>query len=131
LLREADVAMYRAKGSGGHNLELFNEDLRREASARLELEDRLEHALPRHELLLEYQPLVKLAGGKPVGCEALVRRAPPGGGADATTGFPVAGRGERADRADWRLGAPHRLRTGRRMASRRDRDDRLGERLRA
>src|SRR6202034_2951123 len=53
LLREADVAMYRAKGLGGHNLELFNEDLRREASARLELEDRLDHALPRHELLLE------------------------------------------------------------------------------
>ena len=79
LLREADVAMYRAKGSGGHNLELFNEDLRREASARLELENRLEHALPRHELLLEYQPLVRLTGGKPVGCEALVRWHPHGG----------------------------------------------------
>src|SRR5580692_2440633 len=44
LLREADVAMYRAKGAGGHNLELFDEDLRREASARLDLEDRLDHA---------------------------------------------------------------------------------------
>jgi diguanylate cyclase (GGDEF)-like protein/PAS domain S-box-containing protein len=78
LLREADVAMYRAKGSGGHNLELFNEDLRREASARLELEDRLDHALPRHELLLEYQPLMPLSGGRPVGCEALVRWHPHG-----------------------------------------------------
>ncbi len=79
LLREADVAMYRAKGAGGHNLELFNEDLRREADARLELEDRLEHALPRHELLLEYQPLLPLSGGRPVGCEALVRWHPHGG----------------------------------------------------
>jgi diguanylate cyclase (GGDEF)-like protein/PAS domain S-box-containing protein len=78
LLREADVAMYRAKGAGGHNLELFNEDLRREASARLELEDRLDHALPRHELLLEYQPLMPLSGGRPVGCEALVRWHPHG-----------------------------------------------------
>jgi diguanylate cyclase (GGDEF)-like protein/PAS domain S-box-containing protein len=78
LLREADVAMYRAKGAGGHNLELFNEDLRREASARLELEDRLDHALPRHELLLEYQPLMPLGGGRPVGCEALVRWHPHG-----------------------------------------------------
>jgi diguanylate cyclase (GGDEF)-like protein/PAS domain S-box-containing protein len=78
LLREADVAMYRAKGAGGHNLELFNEDLRREASARLELEDRLDHALPRHELLLEYQPLMPLGGGRPVGCEALVRWRPHG-----------------------------------------------------
>jgi len=78
LLREADVAMYRAKGAGGHNLELFNEDLRREASARLALEDRLDHALPRHELLLEYQPLLPLGGGRPVGCEALVRWHPHG-----------------------------------------------------
>ena len=78
LLREADVAMYRAKGSGGHNLELFNEDLRREASARLELEDRLDHALPRHELLLEYQPLLPLTGGRPIGAEALVRWHPHG-----------------------------------------------------
>jgi diguanylate cyclase (GGDEF)-like protein/PAS domain S-box-containing protein len=78
LLREADVAMYRAKGAGGHSLELFNEDLRREASARLELEDHLDHALPRHELLLEYQPLLPLAGGRPIGCEALVRWHPHG-----------------------------------------------------
>ena len=71
--------MYRAKGTGGHNLELFNEGLRREASARLELEDRLAQALPRHELLLEYQPMLPLSGGKPVGCEALVRWHPHGG----------------------------------------------------
>ncbi len=76
LLREADVAMYRAKGAGGHNLELFDEDLRREVNARLELEGRLGHALPRHELLLEYQPLLRLIGGKPIGCEALVRWRP-------------------------------------------------------
>lgn len=76
LLREADVAMYRAKGAGGHNLELFDEDLRREVNARLELETRLGHALPRHELLLEYQPLLGLIGGKPIGCEALVRWRP-------------------------------------------------------
>jgi len=86
LLREADVAMYRAKGAGGHNLELFNEDLRREASARLKLEDRLDHALPRHELLLEYQPLLPLDGGRPVGCEALVRWHPHG----AEPGEPMA-----------------------------------------
>jgi diguanylate cyclase (GGDEF)-like protein/PAS domain S-box-containing protein len=78
LLREADVAMYRAKGAGGHSLELFNEDLRREASVRMELEDRLGHALPRQELLLEYQPLLPLSGGRPVGCEALVRWHPLG-----------------------------------------------------
>jgi diguanylate cyclase (GGDEF)-like protein/PAS domain S-box-containing protein len=87
LLREADVAMYRAKGAGGHNLELFDEDLRREASARLDLEDRLDHALPRHELLLEYQPLLPLGGGRPVGCEALVRWHPHGGESTAPLSF--------------------------------------------
>ena len=87
LLREADVAMYRAKGAGGHNLELFDEDLRREASARLDLEDRLDHALPRHELLLEYQPLLPLGGGRPIGCEALVRWHPHGGEPTAPLSF--------------------------------------------
>jgi len=76
MLREADVAMYRAKRAGGHGLELFDESLRQEVSARMEVEDRLRHALPRHELLLAYQPLLPLSGGRAVGCEALVRWHP-------------------------------------------------------
>jgi diguanylate cyclase (GGDEF)-like protein/PAS domain S-box-containing protein len=76
VLREADVAMYRAKGAGGRGLELFDESLRREVSAHLEIEERLRHALPRHELLLAYQPILPLAGGRAVGCEALVRWHP-------------------------------------------------------
>jgi diguanylate cyclase (GGDEF)-like protein/PAS domain S-box-containing protein len=76
MLREADVAMYRAKRAGGHGLELFDENLRQEVSARMEVEDRLRHALPRHELLLAYQPLLPLSGGRAVGCEALVRWHP-------------------------------------------------------
>jgi diguanylate cyclase (GGDEF)-like protein/PAS domain S-box-containing protein len=76
MLREADVAMYRAKRAGGHGLELFDESLRQEVSARMEVEDRLRHALPRHELLLAYQPMLPLSGGRAVGCEALVRWHP-------------------------------------------------------
>ncbi len=76
MLREADVAMYRAKGAGGSRLELFDEKLRREVSAHLEIEGRLRHALPRDELLLAYQPIMPLAGGHAVGCEALVRWQP-------------------------------------------------------
>ncbi len=78
MLREADVAMYRAKGAGGSRLELFDEKLRREVSAHLEIEGRLRHALPRDELLLAYQPILPLAGGHAVGCEALVRWNPRG-----------------------------------------------------
>jgi EAL domain-containing protein (putative c-di-GMP-specific phosphodiesterase class I) len=78
MLREADVAMYRAKGAGGGRLELFNESLRSEITAHLEIEKRLLHALPRQELLLAYQPIVPLTGGRAVGCEALVRWHPDG-----------------------------------------------------
>lgn len=76
LLREADVAMYRAKGAGGRGLGLFDEALRMEVAARLEAEGRLRHALGRHELRLVYQPLLDLADMSAVGCEALVRWHP-------------------------------------------------------
>jgi len=78
MLREADVAMYRAKGDGGSRFELFDESLRSEITAHLEIEKRLLHALPRQELLLAYQPIVPLTGGRAVGCEALVRWHPDG-----------------------------------------------------
>ena len=76
ILREADVAMYRAKAAGGRGLEVFDERLRHEVRAQIELEGRLRHALPRHELVLAYQPIMPLGGGPPVGCEALVRWHP-------------------------------------------------------
>jgi diguanylate cyclase (GGDEF)-like protein/PAS domain S-box-containing protein len=76
LLREADVAMYRAKSAGGRGLELFDESLRGEVTARLAIEERLRYALPRHELLVVYQPLLTFAGGRALGCEALVRWRP-------------------------------------------------------
>jgi diguanylate cyclase (GGDEF)-like protein/PAS domain S-box-containing protein len=78
MLREADVAMYRAKAAGGRRLKLFDESLRQELVTRLEIEGRLRHALPRHELLLAYQPILPLAGGYAVGCEALLRWRPDG-----------------------------------------------------
>jgi diguanylate cyclase (GGDEF)-like protein/PAS domain S-box-containing protein len=91
LLREADVAMYRAKSAGGRRLELFDEELRREILTRLKIEDRLRHALPRHELLLAYQPLLPLAGGEATVCEALLRWHPHGGEPVAPADFlPLA-----------------------------------------
>jgi diguanylate cyclase (GGDEF)-like protein/PAS domain S-box-containing protein len=80
MLREADVAMYRAKGMEGRRLELFDERLRRELDAHLALEGRLRNALPQHELLLAYQPILRLAGGQALGVEALVRWRPTGAG---------------------------------------------------
>jgi diguanylate cyclase (GGDEF)-like protein/PAS domain S-box-containing protein len=78
MLREADVAMYRAKDAGGRRQEIFDESLRRELTAHLEIEERLLRALPQDELVLTYQPIVPLTGGRAVGCEALVRWNPDG-----------------------------------------------------
>jgi diguanylate cyclase (GGDEF)-like protein/PAS domain S-box-containing protein len=83
MLREADVAMYRAKGADGWQPELFDDSLRREMTVNLEIEERLLNALPRHELALTYQPILPLDGGRAVGCEALVRWLPDG--AEATS----------------------------------------------
>jgi diguanylate cyclase (GGDEF)-like protein len=78
MLREADVAMYRAKGAGGQRPEMFDESLRREMTAHLEIEERLLRALPHDELVLTYQPILPLGGGRAIGCEALVRWHPDG-----------------------------------------------------
>jgi diguanylate cyclase (GGDEF)-like protein/PAS domain S-box-containing protein len=80
MLREADVAMYRAKSAGGRRMEMFDERLRRELTEHEQLEGRLRDALPQRELLLAYQPILRLAGGQAIGCEALVRWRPLGGG---------------------------------------------------
>jgi len=78
MMRVADLAMYRAKGAGGRGLELFDDRLRQELSTHVQIEGRLRSALPQHELLLAYQPILPLAGGQAVGCEALVRWRPEG-----------------------------------------------------
>lgn len=87
LLHEADVAMYKAKGTGGRGVGLFDEDLRQEIAERMDIETRLRHALCRHELRLVYQPVLRLAGGGPVACEALVRWHPHDGPPLAPTEF--------------------------------------------
>ncbi len=76
MLREADLAMYKAKGAGGRRLELFDDSLRAAMDTQVELELLLRDALPRQELVLAYQPMLPLTGGQAVGIEALVRWRP-------------------------------------------------------
>ena len=73
LLRDADVAMYRAKSGGKARYVVFDADMRTDVVLRLELETGLRHAIARNELRVHFQPIVQLAteGFKEV--EALVR----------------------------------------------------------
>ncbi|HEU4978556.1 MAG TPA: EAL domain-containing protein [Solirubrobacteraceae bacterium] len=73
LLREADAAMYRAKDRNRGGWELHDEQSRARAVARLGLESALRGALDRHELRLEYQPIVAIESGRVRGVEALLR----------------------------------------------------------
>ena len=73
VLRDADNAMYRAKGAGKSGFVVFDEGMHAEAQARLQMETDFRLALERVEFVLHYQPIVALDGGRLVGAEALVR----------------------------------------------------------
>ena len=74
LLRDADAAMYRAKGHGGA-YEVFDEEMRARAQQRLDLEDDLRRGLEDGEFTLHYQPVFRLRSGSIIGGEALLRWA--------------------------------------------------------
>lgn len=73
LLRDADAAMYRAKGGGKARYAIFEPEVHAGALAQLELETDLRGAAERGELVLHYQPKVTLEHGQVLGIEALVR----------------------------------------------------------
>lgn len=91
LLRDADVAMYRAKEGGGGRYELFDVAMRRRAVERMQIENELRQALSRSELRLYYQPVFSLEDRRVLGAEALVRWEHPERGLLAPGAFiPVA-----------------------------------------
>lgn len=73
LIKNADMAMYQAKGSGRNTFHFFSAQLHALAFDRITLEDDLHKALDREELLLYYQPKVRLEDGVLTGMEALLR----------------------------------------------------------
>ena len=87
LLRNADLAMYRAKRRGKGRCEPFERSLHHEALARLELEADLRRALEAMEFTVHYQPIVSLADGRIAGVEALVRWRHPSRGMVAPEAF--------------------------------------------
>ncbi|MFD9942119.1 putative bifunctional diguanylate cyclase/phosphodiesterase [Nonomuraea sp. NPDC059023] len=73
LLRNADVAMARAKDLGGRRVEVFAAQMHADAVRRLELAADLQRALIENQFAIEYQPVVDLATSRVTAVEALVR----------------------------------------------------------
>src|SRR6185295_7832006 len=73
LIRNADAAMYHAKGTGRANYQFFTEQMNLAASRRLVIESDLRRAVQEGELRVFYQPIVEAASGRAVSCEALLR----------------------------------------------------------
>ncbi len=73
VLRDATIALNRARAEGGTWCEVFDPDMRRRVVMRLQMESELRQAIENVSFQLHYQPIVALGSGRIVGFEALVR----------------------------------------------------------
>jgi len=73
LLRDADIAMYRAKDSGKACFKIFNKKMHEQALESVVIENELRNAIAKNKLRLHYQPIIKTGSEKIEGFEALVR----------------------------------------------------------
>lgn len=73
LLRQANVAVHRVVEQSGAHHQMFDEAMSAAALRRLQLETDLRRGVERGELVVHYQPVIELASGRVVECEALVR----------------------------------------------------------
>ncbi len=90
-LRDADIAMYRAKENGKARYEVFDHGMHARAVSRLQLESDLRQAIEQKEFCVFYQPIVSLLTGRLAGFEALVRWNHPRRGLVSPADFiPVA-----------------------------------------
>jgi PAS domain S-box-containing protein len=90
LLRDAEIAMFRAKRAGKACCEVFDSAMHSSAVNRLRLETDLRKALELGEFRVVYQPIVSLRSGRITGFEALSRWQRPGGLVPPTEFIPVA-----------------------------------------
>lgn len=91
LIRNADVAMYRAKQLGTGGFLYYSREMNLRSLERLKTEGGLRHALERNEFLLHFQPQLELNSGRIIGTEALLRWNQPSHGMVSPAQFiPVA-----------------------------------------
>ena len=104
LLRDADIALYRAKSAGRHRFVMFDETLQRKAMDVLGLEHELREALAAGEFEPYFQPLVRLSDAAIVGYEALIRWHHPQRGVLAPGDFlRVAEDSGQIESIDWQM----------------------------
>jgi len=91
LMKNADTAMYQAKGNGPNSYQFYNKQMNVRATERQVVEADLNRALERHEFVLHYQPKVSLETGEIAGAEALIRWLHPDRGLVSPAEFiPIA-----------------------------------------
>ncbi len=91
LLRNADIAMYRAKELGKNTFEFYSEAMNQALMNRLKIESGLRHALDNQEFMLHFQPQVRADSGAVIGAEALIRwTAADGSAIGPDTFIPIA-----------------------------------------
>ncbi|HET6263932.1 MAG TPA: EAL domain-containing protein [Usitatibacter sp.] len=91
IIRDADIAMYKAKSKGKAQYALFDASLHQHVASQLKLENELRRALGQGQIYLHYQPICSLRDQRLIGFEALVRWAHPERGAlEPATFIPTA-----------------------------------------
>ncbi|MDM7830875.1 putative bifunctional diguanylate cyclase/phosphodiesterase [Cellulomonas edaphi] len=90
VLREADLAMYAAKGAGKNQVCVFHAGLLADHVGRLELAEGLGHAVSRDEIVVQFQPVVALDTRQVIAVEALARWHPASGLVMPDQFIPVA-----------------------------------------
>ncbi len=105
LLQQAGFALHQAKQQGRSNYQFYSPEMNVQLQERLALENSLRVALERNELLIYYQPLIDLHGGRVTGTEALVRWQHPTEGLVSPAKFiPIAeANGEIVPIGEWIL----------------------------
>lgn len=91
LIRNADAAMYHAKSQGKNTFQYYSDHMNAQAIERVQIENKLRHAIENDELLLHYQPQFDTQSGEMFGVEALLRWQQPEMGMISPARFiPVA-----------------------------------------
>ncbi|MDP3480285.1 MAG: diguanylate cyclase, partial [Desulfoprunum sp.] len=104
LLKNAEMAMFRAKEKGHGSFQFFTDELNDRIAIHMSMERCLRQAMDKRELSLHYQPQMDLRTGQMIGCEALLRWQHDGRGLLLPADFlPIAEESGNVEHIDWQI----------------------------